>query len=297
MGIFKRKKRTNLSDKQALTPMGKVGIGLTYLVLALWSIVILWPLSEMVLSAFNGKQESYLMLNNNFEFSTKHFQYLFKETLYLTWVKNTIVIAVATALLTLLVVSFTGYAYSRYRFKGRKASLMSIMLIQAIPTFAGITAYFTMHSILESLMPQFTRQMMLILIYSGGGIATNTFILKGYIDSISLDLDDAAKIDGCSNMDVYRLIIMPIARPMLTIIALWSFIGPFMDFLLSKVLLTNPKSYTLAVGLFTIINDFRTINQPAFAAGGLLTAIPIVVLFISLQNQLVSGLTEGSVKG
>ena len=297
MGIFKRKKRTNLSDKQALTPMGKVGIGLTYLVLALWSIVILWPLSEMVLSAFNGKQESYLMLNNNFEFSTKHFQYLFKETLYLTWVKNTIVIAVATALLTLLVVSFTGYAYSRYRFKGRKASLMSIMLIQAIPTFAGITAYFTMHSILESLMPQFTRQMMLILIYSGGGIATNTFILKGYIDSISLDLDDAAKIDGCSNMDVYRLIIMPIARPMLTIIALWSFIGPFMDFLLSKVLLTNPKSYTLAVGLFTMINDFRTINQPAFAAGGLLTAIPIVVLFISLQNQLVSGLTEGSVKG
>lgn len=297
MGIFKRKKGVNLSDKQPLTPMGKVGIGLTYLVLALWSIVILWPLSEMVLSAFNGKQESYLMLNSNFEFSTKHFQYLFKETLYLTWVKNTIVIAVATALLTLVVVSFTGYAYSRYRFKGRKASLMSIMLIQAIPTFAGITAYFTMHSILESLMPQFTRQMMLILIYSGGGIATNTFILKGYIDSISLDLDDAAKIDGCSNMDVYRLIIMPIARPMLTIIALWSFIGPFMDFLLSKVLLTNPKSYTLAVGLFTMINDFRTINQPAFAAGGLLTAIPIVVLFISLQNQLVSGLTEGSVKG
>lgn len=174
---------------------------------------------------------------------------------------------------------------------------MGIMLIQTIPTFAGITAYFTMHSILESMIPQFTRQMMLILIYAGGGIASNTFILKGYIDSISMDLDDAARIDGCSNIDVYRLIIMPIARPMLTIIALWSFIGPFMDFLLAKVLLTSPKSYTLAVGLFTMINDFRTINQPAFAAGGLLTAIPIVILFISLQNQLVSGLTSGSVKG
>lgn len=295
MKLFK--KRSNLSDKQPLTLMGKIGLALTYIILLIWSLVILWPLYEMVLSAFNGKQQAYLMLNKNFEFSLKHFQYLFKETLYLTWVKNTIVVAVATALLTLVVVSFTGYAYSRYRFKGRKASLMGIMLIQTIPTFAGITAYFTMHSILESIVPQFTRQMMLILIYAGGGIASNTFILKGYIDSISMDLDDAARIDGCSNMDVYRLIIMPIARPMLTIIALWSFIGPFMDFLLAKVLLTNPKSYTLAVGLFTMINDFRTINQPAFAAGGLLTAIPIVILFISLQNQLVSGLTSGSVKG
>ena len=90
---------------------------------------------------------------------------------------------------------------------------------------------------------------------------------------------------------------MPVARPMLAIIALWSFIGPFMDYLLPRVLLTSPSSYTLAAGLFTLINDFRTINQPAFAAGGLLTAIPIVILFISLRKQLVSGLAQGSVKG
>lgn len=296
MNIFRRNK-TSLSDSQPLTPLGVVGLTFTYMILFAWCIAIIWPLFEMVLSAFNGRQGSYLILNKNFEFSLKHFEYLFKETLYLKWVKNTIVIAVATTILTLIVVSFTGYSYSRYRFTGRKASLMAIMLIQTIPTFAGITAYFTMHSILESIIPQFTRQMMLILIYTGGGIASNTFILKGYIDSISVDLDDAAKIDGASNFDVYRLIIMPIAKPMLTIIALWSFIGPFMDFLLAKILLTNPQSYTLAVGLFTMINDFRTINQPAFAAGGLLTSIPIVILFISLQKQLVSGLTSGSVKG
>ena len=90
---------------------------------------------------------------------------------------------------------------------------------------------------------------------------------------------------------------MPIAKPMLAIIALWSFIGPFMDFLLPKVLLTNPESYTLAAGLQTLISDFRTLNQPAFAAGGLLTAVPIVILFIVLQKQLVSGLSKGSVKG
>jgi arabinogalactan oligomer/maltooligosaccharide transport system permease protein len=294
---FKKKNKLYLSDKQPLSPMGMVGLFMTYIVLFIWVIAILWPLGQMIISAFNGKQEQYLMLNDNFEFSIKHFKYLFSETLYLTWVKNTLFISISTAILTLFMVSFTGFAYSRYRFKGRKASLMAVMLIQTIPTFAGITAYFTMHSIISSIAPWFSRQLMLILIYSGGGIAGNTFILKGYIDSISTELDDAARIDGCSSMQVYRLIIMPIARPMLAIIALWSFIGPFMDYLLPRVLLTNPNSFTLAQGLFTLISDFRTMNQPAFAAGGLLTAVPIVALFIILQKQLVSGLASGSVKG
>ena len=90
---------------------------------------------------------------------------------------------------------------------------------------------------------------------------------------------------------------MPIARPMLAIIGLWSFIGPFMDLLLPKVLLTNVESYTLTAGLFTLINDVSKMNQPAYAAGGLLTAIPIVIMFVALRKQLVSGLASGSVKG
>lgn len=297
MKLFKKKSELYLSDKQPLTAAGMIGVVISYIVLALWTIAILYPLTQMVISCFNGEQGQYLMLNNQFSFSWVHFEYLFEETLFLKWVGNTIFIATSTAILTLIFVSFTGFAYSRYRFKGRKASLMAIMLIQTIPTFAGITAYYTMHSIIANITPAFTRQMMLILIYSAGGIAGNTFILKGYLDSISTELDDAARIDGCSSMKVYRLIIMPIAKPMLAIIALWSFIGPFMDFLLPKVLLTNPESYTLAAGLQTLISDFRTLNQPAFAAGGLLTAVPIVILFIVLQKQLVSGLSKGSVKG
>jgi arabinogalactan oligomer/maltooligosaccharide transport system permease protein len=297
MKLFRKKEDLYLSDKQPLSVSGKILLVITYIILISWAVAILWPLFQMILSAFNGKQEQYLMLNDQFTFSLKHFEYLFKHTLFLKWAKNTILIALATAALTLIIVSFTGYAYSRYRFKGKKASLMAMMLIQAIPTFAGITAYFTMYSVMSSINPGFTRQMMLVLIYAGGGIANNTFILKGYIDSISTELDDAAKIDGCSNLQVYRLIIMPIARPMLALIALWSFIGPFMDYLLPKVLLTSPETYTLAAGLFTLINDVRTLNQPAFAAGGLLTAIPVVILFIALQKELVSGLTQGSVKG
>lgn len=294
-----KKKNNNLylSDKPPLTLIGKINLVVSYVLLISWAILIILPLSEMILSSFNGAQEKNIILNAKFVFSLKHFKYLFTKTLFVRWVFNTIYIAVSTAVLTLLVVSFTGYVYSRFRFKGRKQSLMAIMLIQVIPAFGGIVAYFTMHQILTSIFPFFTRQMTLILIYSIGGIAGNTFILKGYLDSISTELDEAAKIDGCSNMQIYRLIIMPIARPMLAIIALWSFIGPFMDYLLPKVLLTNPKSYTLAAGLFTLIQDQRTMRQPVFAAGGLLTAIPIVLLFAVLQKELVSGLASGSVKG
>lgn len=293
----RRKKSLYLSDRQPLTLLGKFKLCLTYVLLSAWVIIVIWPLYQMVKSAFNGLQQNYIVMNRNFKFSFRHFDYLFRETLYLTWVKNTIFIAGATALLTLAIVSLTGYAYSRYRFKGRKPSLMAIMLIQTIPTFAGIVAYFTMHSIITSIFPFFTRQMMLVLIYAGGSIAANTLVLKGYIDSVSTELDDAAKIDGCSDLQIYRLIIMPIARPMLTVIALWSFIGPFMDYLLPRVLLTSRESYTLAAGLFTLVSDHRTLNQPAFAAGGLLTAVPIVILFLTLQKQLVSGLASGSVKG
>lgn len=293
-----KKKKSNLylGDRQPLDTLGKVGLGLSYTALILWTIAILWPILQMIVSAFNGMQQEYIVMNGGFSFSFKHFEYLFTETLYPKWMLNTIFISVSTAIITLIFVSFTGFAYSRYRFKGRKASLMAIMLIQTIPSFAGLTAYFTMYSIISDVVPFFSRQMMLILIYSAGGIAGNTFILKGYLDSISMELDDAAKIDGCSNLKVYKLIILPIARPMLAIIALWSFLGPFMDYMLPKIILTNPQTYTLAAGLFTLINDKENMNEPAFAAGGLLIAVPTVLLFTVLQKQLISGLSSGAVK-
>lgn len=298
MSIFKKKKNDlYLSDKQPLTVGGKIALGVSYAFLILWAVIVIVPIAQVVISSFNGAQANRLIIGGEFSFSLKHFKTLFEDTLYLKWMGNTLFISIITAILVIIIVSFTGYAYSRYRFKGKKASLMTVMLIQTIPVFVGITAYFTMYSIASDIIPGFTRQMMLILIYAGGGIASNTVILKGYLDSISTELDDAAKIDGCSSMKIYRLIIMPIARPMLAIIGLWSFIGPFGDYLLPKVLLNSSADYTLAAGLQTLITDERTINQPAFTAGALLTAIPIVILFVVLQKQLVSGLSNGATKG
>ncbi|HPJ21136.1 MAG TPA: sugar ABC transporter permease [Clostridia bacterium] len=294
----RNKKELYLSDKPPLTYWGTVALITTYAILIFWAFIVLWPISQMVISAFNGNQAIYVSVGfNNYEFSFKHFKFLFEETGFVNWVINTLFISISTALLTVVLVSFTGYVYSRFRFKGRKATLMSIMLIQTIPIFAGITAFFTLYELVNDLIPIFSKHMMLILIYSAGGIAGNTFILKGYLDSISTELDDAGRMDGCSNMEIYRLIIMPIAKPMLAIIALWSFIGPFMDFLLPRILLSDTKALTLASGLYTLVVDDRSFNQPAFVAGALLIAVPIVFMFIYLQKYLVSGLSKGSVKG
>ncbi len=295
--MSRKKKKLYLYDRPPLTLGGKIGIGVMYLILLIWTLLILVPLFQMFLSAFNGENTRFLSTNETFSFSLRHFKYLFENTHYIDWVFNTLFIALGSTVLSLIVTSLTGYAYSRYRFKGKKASLLTIMVVQTVPTFAGIIAYYTISSILEVRVPGFTRQMMLILIYTGGGVATNTFLLKGYLDSISYELDDAAKMDGCSNITVYRLIIMPIARPMLSVIALMCFVGPFMDYLMPKVLLTSPKTYTLAAGLYSLISDQRTINEPAFAAGGLLIAVPITIFFLFMQKHLVSGLATGSVKG
>lgn len=291
-----KKKKLNLSDRMTLTPLGKIGLGINYFLLILWAVIILVPLAIMISAAFNGEQASTIILGGKYRFSLEHFRYLFEKTEFLKWVRNTMFVAISTMVLTVAMVSFTGYAYSRFRFKGRKASLLAIMLIQTIPAFAGILAYFTMHQVISGFIPFFSRQMLLVFIYSGGAIAGNTFLLKGYLDSISTELDDAARIDGCSNMEVYRLVIMPIARPMLAIIALWSFMAPFGDYLLPKILLNSSSDYTLAAGLFTLISDIRKMNEPAWAAGGFLTAVPIVILFMVLNRQLVSGLASGAVK-
>ena len=280
--MFKKKKNKDLylSDLQPLSAAGKLALTISYLLLIIWALIILVPLAIMVISSFNGNQGQYISMTGDFVFSVKNFKYLFEKTQFLRWVVNTLKIATATTILTLIFVSFTGYAYSRFRFKGKKASLITIMLVQIIPAFAGITAYYAIHTIISGVVPVFSRSMMLILIYSGGAIAGNTFILKGYLDSISPELDEAARIDGCSNFQVYRLIIMPLARPMLAIIALQCFIGPFLDYMMPKILLTNPADYTLATGLFTLISDVRNMNQPAFAAGGFLSAIPVMLLFL-----------------
>ncbi len=138
---------------------------------------------------------------------------------------------------------------------------------------------------------------LLTLIYVGGQIPMNTYLLKGYFDSIPVELDESAKIDGASNMRVFLQIIIPLSRPMLAVVAMNGFTGPLGDFALSSVLLRNPQYYTLPIGLYKLVTDKMGASYTTFAAGALLISIPIALVFIALQKHFVSGLTAGGTKG
>ena len=294
-----KRARINVKDTLKQTPLQKAKLGMVYVMLILWTCVILIPVVGVLISSLNTNSQNYIDFND-FKFGFDNFQYLFREDkgiYFLDWLVNSLFVSVYTMLLTVAIVSLTGYAYSRFRFKGRRVSIMLIMLIQMVPAVSALIALYIINELLNQTI-QILPLITLIIIYSGGSIAGNTFVLKGYLDSISTEIDDSAKIDGCGNFKTYIRIIMPLAKPMLMIIALWSFIGPFGDVILPKILLTSPRSYTLPIGLYSLLipNSNKEIFQPIYAAGSLITAIPITALFIYSQKHLVSGLTTGGVK-
>ncbi|MGL4183681.1 MAG: sugar ABC transporter permease [Metamycoplasmataceae bacterium] len=293
-------RKINLSDDIKLNILGKAKLGMAYTLLICWSVIILVPILGLVIASFNVSDPQFINLTD-IQLGIDNFQKLFEKEngIFVRWLVNSLVVSILTMILTILFVSLTGYAYSRFRFKGRKASILSIMLIQMVPSLLALIVLYIISQLLKESfgIPAIGS---LIIIYSGGSIAGNTFVLKGYLDSISNEIDDSAKIDGCGNFKAYIRIIMPLARPMLAIIGLWSFIGPFGDVILPRILLLgNRELYTLPIGLFELLSpdSNRLVFQPLYAAGALITSIPIACAFIYSQKHLVSGLSSGGVKG
>lgn len=288
-------KKIYLSDEPPLNAVGWLKLFLTYGILLFWTLIIIWPLYELVKATTNDSASTYLDAGN-YKFGLSSFSRLFNDTDYIKWMKNTLVVAGITSALTVIFALLMGYAFSRFRFKGKKTSLMSVMILQMIPTMASLTVFYVLYSILNKEL-QMSGRTVLILIYVGGGVAGNTFIMKGYMDSISKEIDEAAKIDGLSQWRIFTRIIVPLTKPMIALVALWSFIGPFGDYILPGLLLYKSEDYTLAKGLFSLITDSTKIDQAAFAAGAVIVSVPISLLFIALRNFLVGGITAGGVKG
>lgn len=163
-----------------------------------------------------------------------------------------------------------------------------------VPTMAALTAYFVMAWLFNAL----NQYWFLILIYVGGGIPMNAWLMKGYFDTVPYDLDESAKLDGSGHFRTFYQIVLPLVRPMIAVQSLWAFMGPFGDFMLAKFLLRAQENYTVAVGLQSFITkDARNPKVTLFAAGAILIAVPISVLFFFLQKNFVSGLTSGGTKG
>lgn len=267
---------------------------LTYLYLISLVIVILFPILVTVSSAFRPGNTTAFSFHFDGPWTLSNFKTLFQDTLYLRWYWNTLIVAFFTMLIQVTVITLTGYAYSRYNFFGRKKSLIFFLVVQMVPTMAALTAYFVMAWIFNAL----NQYWFLILIYVGGGIPMNAWLMKGYFDTVPYDLDESAKLDGSGHLRTFYQIVLPLVRPMIAVQSLWAFMGPFGDFMLAKFLLRAQENYTVAVGLQSFItNDARNPKVTLFAAGAILIAVPISVLFFFLQKNFVSGLTSGGTKG
>lgn len=266
---------------------------LTYLYLIALSIIIIYPLLITVMSAFKSGNVVAFKLDGSTNFTFDNFLGLFNETLYGTWYLNTLIIATVTMIVQTSIVVLAGYAYSRYNFMARKQSLVFFLIIQMVPTMAALTAFFVMALMLNAL----NKSWFLIFLYIGGGIPMNAWLMKGYFDTVPISLDESAKLDGAGHFRRFWQIVLPLVRPMIAIQALWAFMGPFGDYILSKFLLREKEFYTVAVGLQTFISDSKNLKISYFAAGAILIALPISILFFFLQKNFVSGLTSGGDKG
>lgn len=266
---------------------------LTYLYLIGLSVVILYPLLITIMSAFKVGNVVAFKLDSNINLSLENFQKLFTETLYGTWYLNTLIIAILTMIIQTSIVVLAGYAYSRYNFLARKQSLVFFLIIQMVPTMAALTAFFVMALMLNAL----NQSWFLIFLYVGGGIPMNAWLMKGYFDTVPMSLDESAKLDGAGHFRRFWQIVLPLVRPMIAVQALWAFMGPFGDYILSKFLLREKEYYTAAVGLQTFVNDIKNLKIAYFSAGAILIALPICILFFFLQKNFVSGLTSGGDKG
>ncbi|HLU73303.1 MAG TPA: sugar ABC transporter permease [Nonomuraea sp.] len=216
------------------------------------------------------------------------------------WFFNSVFIALLSSFASLLLSMFAAYAFSRMRFAGRRVGLLALLLIQMFPQFLAIVTIFMIFTEVTELYPAFGFDTVwgLMLLYLGGALGVNTWLMKGFLDTVPKELDEAATVDGATHAQVFWRIIMPLVTPILAVTALLAFITTMSEFLMANVFLRDPESKTLAVGMYGMIaGDRRNENFGMFAAATLLTAIPTVSVFLWLQKYIVSGLTSGAVKG
>jgi ABC-type maltose transport system permease subunit len=215
------------------------------------------------------------------------------------WMFNSFYIAAITATLAVLVSSLSAYAFSRFRFRGRQGMLLTVFLVQVFPNALTMVATFLLLQQIGRYIPSLGLNSHggLILVYLGGAMGINTWLMKGFYDSIPREVDESAMIDGATHWQIFWHILFPLVRPILAVVGILTFVGTYGDYIISLVVLKQPELYTLALGLSLFIGDTFSQNWGVFAAGALLGAIPIVVMYLVLQDYIVGGLTQGAVKG
>ncbi len=192
----------------------------------------------------------------------------------------------------------SAYALSRFSFKGKQTSLITLMVIQMFPNIMAMVAFYFMLDFIGNYFPAFGTDTHggLILVYLGG-TPFNIWLIKGYFDTIPKSIEESAIMDGCSRLQAFYRIVLPLSTPILAVVGLLTFIGTFSDFILPSILLKTESNFTFAVGIQIFISDAFASRWGQFAAACILGAIPITAIFFSIHKYIVSGLSMGGTKG
>ena len=245
----------------------------------------LWDLNEdFIDSNKNGVWDSGSSINSYIT--------LFKNTDFLLWTRNSIFVSLIVTLTGVVSASTSGYALSRFKFKGREFGMTAILTTQMFPATMLLLPFF----ILLSYLGLINSYIGLIIIYSSTALPFCIWQMKGYYDTIPPSLEESARIDGCSRFQAFYKIILPLSTPALVITALFSFMASWSEYVIAAIILQDPQLYTLPLGLKSFQASLST-EWGLYAAGAVVVSIPVIILFISLSKYLVSGLTMGSVKG
>lgn len=276
-------------------------IGLKHLLAWIAVVYAAFPLAY-VLSASLNPSGSLTGSNDLFSvFSLQNYQQLFNmpERPYANWFVNTLVIGLVVAIGTVFMGALAAYAFSRMRFSGRRFGLMSLLLVQMFPQLLAMVAIFLLLIALGDIFPfmGIGSPVALVMVYLGGALGVNTWLMYGFFNTVPVSLDEAARVDGAGHARIFFTIILRLVAPILAVVGLLSFIGTTNEFVLASIILTTPESQTLAVGLYAMVSEQTSTYWPIFCAGAVLAAIPVMALFLYLQKYIVSGLTAGGVKG
>jgi arabinogalactan oligomer/maltooligosaccharide transport system permease protein len=293
-------------------------IRVTIIIIAV--LFALFPVLFIVSSALNptGQLARQTLLPTEVSFVNFN-SLLFQESEYpfWNWMANSFFVATTSTILGVLITALSAYSFSRFRFAGRDSLLLGILLIQVFPNLLALVAIFLIMNQIEDLVTIIPRVMPflagfdwtwlgnfglgshggLILVYLGGAMGINTWLMKGFFDTVPREIDESALVDGASHWQVFWLLIFPLVRPILAVVGILSFVGTFNEFVLAQVLIKDARNWTLMVGLYKLISAEFNRDWGKFAAGALMAGIPVVIIYIALQDQIVGGLTAGSVKG
>ena len=265
---------------------------LSRVVLWIAIILVLFPALWILMSSFSVGDSFFLSSLFPEKLSLEHYVELFEDTDFTTWVWNSLKMCLAVALIQLTLTALAAYAFSRLRFTGRKYGLMTLLVLQVFPSSMAVAGYYI-------LIYKFglVDNVLVLMFVLAGGSAFNIWLLKSYIDSIPVELDEAASVDGAGKFTIFYKIILPLAMPQMVVIFLFSFIATYSEYIVTSIFLQTPGKMTLALGLQSFITNQFAAHWTMFSAAAVLSSVPIMVVFMMLQKYIQNGLIAGGVKG